>query len=81
MPLDAMVRNAASWLQISEAEAIRMVTLNPASVIGLDDRKGRVAPGYDADLVVLSPDLQVEMTFVGGELAYERSASRFRRST
>jgi N-acetylglucosamine-6-phosphate deacetylase len=81
MPLDAMVRNAVATLTVSEAEALRMVTLNPASVIGLDDRKGRVAPGYDADLVVLSPGLEVEMTFVGGELAYERSASRFRRST
>ena len=58
-----------------------MATLSPASVIGLDGRKGRVAPGYDADLVVLSPDLQVEMTFVGGELVYERSGSAFSRST
>ena len=80
-PLDTMARNAFAWLDVNEAGALRMATLNPASVIGLADRKGRVAPGYDADLVVLSPDLQVEMTFVGGELVYERSASRFRRST
>jgi N-acetylglucosamine-6-phosphate deacetylase len=74
-PLDEMVRNAAARLPVSAAEAIRMATLNSASVIGLADRKGRVAPGYDADLVVLSASLQVEMTFVGGKPAYERAAA------
>jgi N-acetylglucosamine-6-phosphate deacetylase len=79
--MDAMVRNSAAWLPVSEAEAIRMATLNPASVIGMADRKGRVALGYDADLVVLSPGLCVEMTFVAGELVYERQPSAFKRST
>jgi N-acetylglucosamine-6-phosphate deacetylase len=74
-PLDQMVRNAAAWLPVRAAGAIRMATLNPASVIGLAGRKGRVASGYDADLVVLSPDLQVEMTFVGGKLVYERATA------
>ena len=70
-PLDAMVRNAAAWLPVNAAEAITMATLNAASVIGLADRKGRIAPGYDADLVVLSPEFHVEMTFVGGRPVYE----------
>jgi N-acetylglucosamine-6-phosphate deacetylase len=74
MPLDAMVRNAAAWLPVSAAEAIRMATLNAAWVLGLADRKGKIAPGYDADIVVLSPELEVEMTFVGGELSYDRAA-------
>jgi len=79
--MDAIVRNATMWLPVSEAEAIRMATLSPASVIGVADRKGRIAPGYDADLVVLSPELRVEMTFVAGELVYERQPSAFKRST
>ena len=70
--MDEAVRNAAAWLPVSRAEAVRMATLNPAAVIGLDGRKGRVAPGFDADLVVLSAELEVEMTFVAGEPAYRR---------
>jgi len=81
MPLDSMVRNAVACLPVTPAEAIRMATLNPASVIGMADRKGRIAPGYDADLVVLSPELRVEMTFVAGELVYERQPSALTRST
>jgi N-acetylglucosamine-6-phosphate deacetylase len=70
--MDEAVRNAAAWLPVSRAEAVRMATLNPAAVIGLDGRKGRVAPGFDADLVALSPELEVEMTFVAGEPVYRR---------
>jgi len=36
-------------------------------VLGL--RKGRIAPGYDADLAVLDADLRVVATIVGGERA------------
>jgi N-acetylglucosamine-6-phosphate deacetylase len=35
-------------------------------------RKGRIAPGYDADLVALDSGLNVAMTWVGGRLAYDR---------
>ena len=39
------------------AEALRPCTVNAAHVLGRADRKGRLAPGYDADLVLLdAPD-------------------------
>jgi N-acetylglucosamine-6-phosphate deacetylase len=71
--MNKMVENAARWLPVGLPGAIRMATLNPAAVIGVADRKGKVAPGFDADLVVLAPDLEVEMTFVAGELVFRRS--------
>jgi N-acetylglucosamine-6-phosphate deacetylase len=71
--MNKMVENAARWLPVGLPGAIRMATLNPAAVIGVADRKGKVAPGFDADLVVLAPDLEVEMTFVAGEMVYRRS--------
>ena len=36
----------------TEDEAIRMVTLNPAWIIGVDDRTGSIDVGKDADLVL-----------------------------
>ena len=50
-------------------EAIAMATENPARAIGLET-KGRFIVGADADLVVLSPQLDVVQTLGGGELVW-----------
>jgi imidazolonepropionase len=48
---------AATQLQLSPAEALAACTVNAAHVLGRAERKGRLAPGYDADLVLLdAPD-------------------------
>lgn len=47
-------------------EALRMASLNPARVIGVDDRKGSLAPGKDADLVVFEADLHPWRVMIGG---------------
>jgi N-acetylglucosamine-6-phosphate deacetylase len=69
--MDRAVANTYRWLLLRPAEAVRMATMSPAAVIG-EARKGRVAAGYDADIVVLAPDLEVEMTFVAGREVYRR---------
>ena len=43
---------------------------NPAQLVGLDYRKGSIAPGKDADLVVLDEELNVRETYVAGRLVY-----------
>jgi N-acetylglucosamine-6-phosphate deacetylase len=50
--------------------AIRAATLTPANVVGAE-RKGRIEPGADADLVVLDSDLSVQATVVGGRVAHD----------
>ena len=48
---------AATQLQLSPAEALSAATVNAAHVLGRADSKGRIAPGYDADLTLLDvPD-------------------------
>lgn len=37
-------------------QLIKVVAENPARIFGFDDRKGKIAPGMDADLVILNPD-------------------------
>ncbi|MEX1002751.1 MAG: amidohydrolase family protein [Crocinitomicaceae bacterium] len=61
---------------ISEEEAWKMVTLNPAKLLHLDDRMGSIKEGKDADLVIwsdnpLSIHAKVEKTFVDGMLLYD----------
>jgi N-acetylglucosamine-6-phosphate deacetylase len=63
--LDEAVRNLIAFTGCSAAESISTVTATPARVLGLP-RKGSVAPGFDADLTLLTADLRVATTFVGG---------------
>ena len=55
---------------VSLHEAVTMATETPARVIGLE-RKGSLAVGADADFVVMSPELEVLQTFVGGEMMFD----------
>jgi N-acetylglucosamine-6-phosphate deacetylase len=52
--------------------AIRTVTENPARVLGLGRTKGRLAPGYDADVVILEEDLSVRTTMVAGQIVHQQ---------
>ena len=62
----------ARWLPLRLEDAVRMATLTPAVVLGLSERKGRIAAGADADLVVLDEGLEVAMTFGHGGEVYSR---------
>ncbi len=69
--LDQCVRNLVSFTSATKSEAIAAATSAPAQVIGLSDR-GHMTQGGRADLIVLSDDLEVVMTIVDGEIAYDR---------
>jgi len=64
--MDEVVANAVRWGGVSLADAARMASTVPAAVAGAGERKGRIAPGYDADIVALSEDLRVEAVWAGG---------------
>jgi N-acetylglucosamine-6-phosphate deacetylase len=53
-------------LGVSELEAARMASTNPARLLGIDDVCGSIQEGKRADLVALDRDGAVQMTFVGG---------------
>lgn len=60
------VRGMVELAGISLPEAVRMATVNPARALGLEGRKGVLAAGADADLVVFTDELEVRRTFVAG---------------
>ena len=74
LSLDQAVRNVVAWAGSSVSEACRMASAVPARVLGLDS-KGTLAPGKDADLVLLDESLHVSSTFRNGEIVYRREAT------
>jgi imidazolonepropionase-like amidohydrolase len=70
---------------LTEEEALKLVTLNPAIQLGIDKRVGSLEVGKDADLAIwtahpLSVYARVEQTFVDGELLFDRQADIARRT-
>ena len=68
LTLDRAVRNAMEFAQLSFQQALRMATLNPARVLGIEHRKGMLQAGADADIAVFSPAGEVLQTIVGGAI-------------
>jgi N-acetylglucosamine-6-phosphate deacetylase len=60
------VRNCVGLLELPREEALRMASLYPAEFLGMADRRGRLAPGYQADLVLLDQSNHVLGTWVAG---------------
>ena len=52
--------------------AIRMVTKIPAGLLGLEGKKGTIAAGKDADLILLDENLSVHTTIVAGKIVFQK---------
>jgi len=53
--------------------AIKTVTENPAKLLAIEDKKGTITPGKDADLVLLEPDCSVHTTIVAGKIVFQNA--------
>ncbi|KAI0039383.1 carbohydrate esterase family 9 protein [Auriscalpium vulgare] len=71
--LDTCVRNFSSFTGCSLGEAIKCATLNPAKCLGIENRKGTLRPGADADLVVLDRKGNVLSTWVSGKEVWKKA--------
>lgn len=66
--LDRFIKFANCPLNV----AIKMASENPAKLLSIEDKKGSVAVGKDADLVLLDPDRSVYATIAAGKIAYKK---------
>ncbi|TPG46744.1 N-acetylglucosamine-6-phosphate deacetylase [Rhodanobacter glycinis] len=66
LDMAAAVRNSVQLLDLPLDEAVRMASTYPADFLGLGASHGRIAAGYQADLVVLDDDYRVQQSWIGG---------------
>ena len=62
-----LVRVAVKKADIPIADAVRMMTANPAKILNIDDRKGHIRKGFDADIVLLDGNIDVRRVFYAGK--------------
>lgn len=64
---NVLVRTMVEKAEVSLPEAVKMITLTPARVLGIDGQKGSLAPGKDADVTVFDKDFNIQRVFVLGK--------------
>jgi len=70
LTLNQAVAKMVGLHRLTEADALRMASLHPARAIHVDDRKGSLVAGKDADLVILDEKFNVHLTMQGGKVVY-----------
>ncbi|MDO9120260.1 MAG: amidohydrolase family protein, partial [Anaerolineaceae bacterium] len=71
LTMDAALRNFAIATHLPLEEIWMCSSLNAAQAIHLEERKGRIAPNYDADLVLLDSNLHVQLTVIEGQVCFD----------
>lgn len=72
--MNLCVRNMIDLVGLSISDVIKMATLNPAKVIGVDEKKGSLVEGKDADLVIFDKDINILATVVKGKVVFSRKS-------
>lgn len=77
VPIHFLVHQATLAVKegMSREDALRSITVNPARILGFDDRVGALRPGLDGDVVVWSGDpldvmSRAEQVFLAGRAVY-----------
>ena len=68
--LNQMIPILIDVVGVSIPEAVRMASLTPACVIGVDNNKGSIEPGKDADIAIFNDDFTAWRTMIGGRWVY-----------
>jgi N-acetylglucosamine-6-phosphate deacetylase len=76
LTLDKAVRLMLRMTDCSIAEAVEAATIKPATILGLENCKGRLKEGYDADFLLLNDALEVKATFIAGKQIWNRGENR-----
>ena len=70
LKLNHAVRNLLDYTDLPVWEAVNAASLNPARRIGVDDRKGSLETGKDADIAIVNENFDVLRTIVCGRSVY-----------
>jgi N-acetylglucosamine-6-phosphate deacetylase len=68
---DRLVRTMIRLAEVPIVDVIKMITATPARILNISNRKGELAVGKDADIVIFDKDINVQMTIINGKIIYQ----------
>src|SRR5690242_13700953 len=70
-----LVRTITTMADVSLIDAIKMMTYTPARILNIQNKKGSLEPGKDADIVIFDEDINIEKTIIKGKICYSKIIS------
>ena len=70
-----LVRTIITMADVSLIDAIKMMTYTPARILNIENKKGSLEPGKDADIVIFDEDINIEKTIIKGKICYLKIVS------
>lgn len=69
---DRLVHTVTTLAGIPLTEAVRMASSTPARIAGIQERKGSLVPGKDADIVIFDDCIDIKTTIINGNIIYKK---------
>jgi len=69
---DRLVRNMINLAGVSLFNSVKMMSQTPAGIMGINGKKGSLAPGKDADVIIFDDQINIEKTFVRGNMVFSK---------
>jgi len=69
---DRLVRTMIRLAEVPIMDVIKMITATPARILGVNDKKGELTAGKDADIVIFDDEINIQMTMINGRIIYKR---------
>lgn len=73
---DQLVRNMVRLADVPLVDAVRMMTGTPAAIMKVSGRKGSLATGKDADILLFDNDINIDTVILNGEILHRSEAAR-----
>ena len=75
LTLNRAVKNFQAFTGADICQAVKTVTINPARLLGIDNRKGKIEPNMAGDITVFDEKLNIAATVVAGECVWKNRDS------
>ncbi len=72
LTMDKAIKNFKEHTNMRLCEVVKMATINPSKVIGLETCIGKIQIGYKSDFVLFDENIEIHKTIVDGQIVYEK---------
>jgi N-acetylglucosamine-6-phosphate deacetylase len=70
---DKLIKNMLELAEVPLLDAVKMMSETPAKILNIDQQKGSLTKGKDADVVIFDQNIEIDTTIVNGKIVYSQT--------